>query len=175
MIIYFDMDSVLCDFDGMYEQVTGSGFGDNIRIADRSARLHSLTQEEKEAKWTALQPFPNFFLELPWVEGSKEMLQRVRARVGDKNIGILSAASSHIPQSVEQKHQWLDREIAWIPIENRLVVKRKRDKALHAKGNMLVDDLDTNITEWVSAGGIGIQFFTAAQAERDVFQALNLL
>ena len=96
------------------------------------------------------------------------MLERIRAKVGDEHIGILSAASHHIPQSIDQKHQWLERETPWILPANRLVVRRKRDKTLHANSNILVDDFDVNINNWVKAGGIGVLFLNAEQAEADI-------
>ena len=166
------MDAVLCDFDGMYEALVGS-WGDKA-IANRSDRLRSLTEEEKNAKWAALDPHPNFFLDLPWVKGSKDMLYRVRNKVGDDHIGILSAASYHIPQSTEQKHQWIERETPWILPENRHVVRRKRDKTLHAVGNMLVDDFDININKWIQAGGLGVLFENAVQAEADIYRLLGI-
>ena len=160
------MDAVLCDFDGMYEALVGS-WGDKA-IANRSDRLRILTEEEKNEKWAALDPHPNFFLDLPWVEGSKAMLNRIRAKVGDEHIGILSAASHHIPQSKEQKHQWLERETPWILPANRIIVGRKREKALHAVGNILVDDFDVNVNKWIQSGGIGVLFENAIQAEADI-------
>lgn len=142
-MIYFDMDAVLCDFDGSYEELVGS-WGDKA-IANRSERLRSLSEEEKNEKWAALDPYPNFFLNLPWIKGSKDMLLRVRDKVGVDHIGICSAASHHIPQSTEQKQQWLERETPWILPANRLIVRRKRDKTLHANNNMLVDAREGSI------------------------------
>jgi 5'(3')-deoxyribonucleotidase len=68
----------------------------------------------------------------------------------------------------EQKLEWLERETPWIAKENRLIVLRKRDKVLHAAGNMLVDDMDRNIANWIKNGGIGILFVNALQAETEI-------
>jgi 5'(3')-deoxyribonucleotidase len=167
-IIYFDMDGVLCDFDGAYEELTGQRWDHAFTDKTRSEAVRSLSPEEKAQKWAMLNPYPNFFLDLLWYPGSKAMLERVRDRVGIERIGILSAASSHVPQSVEQKYQWLERETPWILPANRLVVKRKRDKTLHAKDNVLVDDFDFNTDRWTKAGGHAVLFFNAAQAEEDI-------
>jgi 5'-nucleotidase len=173
MIVYFDMDGVLVDFDGEYERLVGSAWGLKS-IINRSDRLRSLSEEEKQAKWDLLKPFPNFFLDLKWFPGSKQMLENVRDKVGAENVGICSAASSHIPQSVDHKYQWLDRETPWIPQVNRLVVRRKRDKALHAKGNVLVDDFDVNTDRWAKAGGQSVLFVNALQAEEDIYKCLGI-
>jgi 5'(3')-deoxyribonucleotidase len=170
-MIYFDMDGVLCDFDGEYERLTGKRWDHAYFGMTRSEAVRSLSLEEKAEKWSKLNPHPNFFLELPWFPGAKGMLERVRDRVGVEQIGILSAASSHIPQSVEQKHQWLDRETPWILPVNRLVVKRKRDKTLYVRpGNILVDDFDVNTDRWTKAGGEAVLFVNAAQAEEEIYK-----
>jgi 5'(3')-deoxyribonucleotidase len=171
-MIYFDMDGVLCDFDGEYERLVGNAWGEKS-IHSRSDRLRALTEEEKNEKWALLNPYPNFFLNLPWFPGSKEMLERVRAKVGDEHVGILSAASHHIPQSIEQKHQWLERETPWILPANRLIVRRKRDKIQHAFCNMLVDDFDVNTDKWSKAGGMAVLFENAVQAEAAIYQWLG--
>jgi 5'(3')-deoxyribonucleotidase len=156
-MIYFDMDGVLADFDGTYETLTGAAWG-NIGIPDRSTRLRALSEEEKELKW---------------MTGMKDFMARLRHKVGDEHIGILSAASHHIPESADQKQQWLERETPWILQSNRLIVTRKRDKALYASGNILVDDFDVNINNWRQAGGIGVLFTSADQAESELNRYLG--
>jgi len=157
-MIYFDMDGVLCDFDGTYTKIVG------VKWDHSQAK----TKEQKREKWARLDPYPRFFAELPWMPGAKEMLLRIREKVGDSHIGILSAAAKHLPDCPAQKLEWLERETPWIAPENRLIVSRKRDKTLHACGNMLVDDMALNIENWVKAWGCGVLFVDAIQAEAEI-------
>jgi 5'(3')-deoxyribonucleotidase len=81
-----------------------------------------------------------------------------------KPVGICSAASRRIPQSVEQKKEWAKREVPWMPESNVVIVNRKRDKIKFVgKGNILVDDYHVNVDQWKAAGGIGILFESPVQ------------
>jgi 5'(3')-deoxyribonucleotidase len=157
-MIFWDMDGVLCDFDGTYTTIAG------MKWDHATAK----TREQKREKWSRLDAHPRFFAELPWMPGAKDMLLRIREKVGADHIGILSAAAKHLPDCPAQKLEWLERETPWIEPQNRLIVLRKRDKTLHACGNMLVDDMDLNIENWAKAGGCGVLYVDALQAEAEI-------
>lgn len=140
--INVDMDGVLTDFDGYYTQLTGCGWP-------------HMMPADKEEKWAALKPFPNFFLDMPWYPGSKDLwnfLVPFQPR-------ILSAASNHVPQSADQKKQWCKRELDLEGDDRVRIVSRKREKVPYAKpGAILIDDSPINIRRWDEAGGMGILF-----------------
>ena len=98
MIVWFDMDGVLANFDGEYVRLTGCPpwYQDPNSTADQ--------------KWERINNFPNFFRDLPWMDGARAMWNFVHfSRVGTS--AILSAASSHVRQSKYQKLEWLGREV----------------------------------------------------------------
>ena len=152
--LWFDMDGVLCDFDRHYPKITGVSFPHD----------GTLTEEQKDHKWSLLNDHPNFFLDLPWIPGARTMIAYCM-KYAPHSVGILSAASKRVPQSHTQKHEWCKREIPWMSTSNIVVVPRKRDKVNYVgSGNILVDDYDVNISRWREAGGIGIHFQDPAQA-----------
>ena len=164
MIVWFDMDGVLADFDGHYMKLTGrpTWYGDAEKTHDE--------------KWNLIMQHPTFFKDLPWVPGARMMYAFVEYSK-KATAAILSAASGHIKESAEHKYIWLANEIptlfdpnAGLELVPRIegtvqIVAHKRDKAAFAKpGDILVDDFDANIDAWRKAGGIGIRFRDAIQA-----------
>jgi 5'(3')-deoxyribonucleotidase len=83
--------------------------------------------------------------------------------------GILSAASSHIPESADQKRLWLSRELPQVREDLIKIVADKTDKpAFAAPGEILIDDYISNIEPWREAGGIGIHFQNAIQTVEEL-------
>lgn len=153
-IVYFDMDGVLADFDGHFTYLTGRKWDHNA-------------QWTKEEKWEMISKHPYFFRDLPWMKGALAMVQFVYhcTPFSDYVPGIMSAASSHIEESAEQKRIWLGREL---PILNGLpnihIVAHREEKAAFARpGAILVDDHKLNIEDWNAAGGIGIFYEDSVQ------------
>jgi 5'(3')-deoxyribonucleotidase len=155
--MYFDLDGVLVDFDAAYRTLTGVTCG----------RDAILTDEEKDHKWSLLNPHPDFFLNLPWIPGARTMV--AYAMYAPYTVGILSAATRRIVQSPKQKQDWCTREVPFIAPVNVTIVNRKRDKVKYVgPGNILVDDHRINIERWQEAGGIGILFENPVQTMMDL-------
>lgn len=161
MIVWFDMDGCLCDFDGHYMKLTG--------------RPPWYSDPNTTEKWDLIMQHPTFFKDLPWVFGARMMFAFVE-HSQTATAAILSAASGHIPESGVHKYIWLANEIPtlfdplhpfdFIPRNKGHVqiVAHKHEKAAFAKpGDILVDDFETNIDAWRAAGGIGILFKDAVQ------------
>lgn len=150
------MDGCLCDFDGEYTRISGIRWDYTL----------ASTIEEKKAKWANLSKHPEFFLNLPWIPGSKELMNFIRNNYPIEEIGILSAQTQNIDFCAEQKHSWIKRELPWIFKENRHIVDSPLDKIAFAKkGDILVDDLLSTIEKWETAGGIGVLFENAIKTQ----------
>ncbi|HLK67732.1 MAG TPA: hypothetical protein VKU19_30080 [Bryobacteraceae bacterium] len=167
-MIYFDLDGVLADFDGAYTNLTGIVW--NYSLAK--------TEEQKLAKWEQIKKCPYFFRDLLWIPGAKDLILYARDRVSASQIGILSAATTKVPECAEEKAHWIERELPWIAPENRLIVANKKEKNRYARmsdgqPNILVDDWEPNIADWEMAGGIGIQFRDSAQVKEALRQHWN--
>jgi 5'-nucleotidase len=154
--IYVDLDGVLADFDGYYTKLTGIGWDQKEQISN-------------DEKWAALAPHPNFFRDLPWIKDAKRLWNFVK----DFDTSILSAASSHFPQSKPQKIEWCQRELGLVG-DRVIIVDRKREKVPYAKpGSILIDDSQINIDRWNAAGGRGILFWDAITAIRELQQIVG--
>ena len=135
--IYCDMDMVLCDFIGGYENLTGNDFATT----------------NKETRWDAITGKKDFWHTLPWMPGAEKMWKLINKY----NANILSAYSNRDKNSQPGKTAWLKKNAR--PKGNVHLVLRadkKKYATTDGKPNILIDDYLKNINEWESAGGIGI-------------------
>lgn len=150
-IIYSDSDGVICDFYTGAEHVLGHRFNDDgkSRGAD-GARLNAAGNF-----WETLPPMPD--LHIYW-----EFIKKYQPH-------ILTAVPSppwHFEwQDVDRgKRKWYRDNLPAIPQRDIHIVRReqKRDFARDGKvRNILIDDHQNNINEFVAAGGIGIYHVSA--------------
>lgn len=140
--IYCDMDQVLVNFmDGANKALAASG-------------LPPFQHTEKDVKWQALQKVPKFWANLEPMPDAM-MLWRFIRPYGPY---ILSTPSKRMPTCKPEKKEWIRKHLG--NVEQILLVPRE-DKQNYAmtdgKPNLLIDDYEKNIKEWVSKGGIGIR------------------
>ena len=135
--IYCDMDMVLCDFIGGYENLTGLEFA----------------KTDKDERWNAITGKKDFWATLDWMPGAQVMWKLINKYQAN----ILSAYSNRDANSRPGKKKWLSRNAK--PTGKVLLVQRA-DKQKYAmtdgKPNILIDDYKKNIIEWETKGGIGI-------------------
>jgi len=135
--IYCDMDMVLVDFIGGYEDHTGKKFIDT----------------DKVTRWDEIKSKKDFWHTLEWMPGAERMWKLIRKY----DAHILSAYSTRDKNSKPGKSAWLKRHAN--PTGKVHLVKRAEKKqyaTINGKPNILIDDYLKNIKEWEAAGGIGI-------------------
>ena len=153
--IYCDMDQVLCDFIGGYENITGKDFA----------------KVDKEERWDAITSKKDFWHTLEWMPGA----QRMWKLINKYNANILSAYSNRDGNSRPGKKSWLSKN-AKPTGKVHLVMRadKKKYATTNGKSNILIDDYMKNIKEWEAAGGIGIHHLsptkTIAQLKRYGFR-----
>jgi 5'(3')-deoxyribonucleotidase len=153
--IYCDMDMVLCDFIGGYEQLTGKQF----------------EKTPKDERWGEIKGKKDFWHTLPWMPGA----QRMWKLINKYNANILSAYSNRDGNSRKGKKSWLSKNAK---PTGKIHLVQRADKQKYAttdgKPNILIDDYLKNIKEWESAGGIGIHHTsptnTISQLKRNGFR-----
>lgn len=150
-LVYFDVDSVLADFDTAYD-----------------ARFKR--KADGDVFWNLIATMPRFFLDLPLMPGAKEMWNVVPPH----QRRILTAVAKKIDACDNQKRQWLKKHFD-IEGEPVICVKGRENKHKYCwPGDILIDDRAENIADWIKAGGVGILYLSAAQAIADLKEALNL-
>lgn len=147
MKVYFDLDSVLADFDRGVSELC------KMRPRDPSAALAG----NDDAMWAAIRETEHFYDRLELMPGAKEMFDFVYGLLGNDcqilsgipkaRRGILTAGEDKISWS----HRMLDPDV-----RVNIVYKEQKKEFCTGKDCVLVDDLPANIEAWESRGGTGI-------------------
>ena len=112
MLIYVDMDDVLCDYTTSIESI-----------------------QLKNPDILFPQSLPGFFRELTPIEGAVEAVKTLRLK---KNIDlyILTAPSTMNPLSYTEKRLWIEDKFDYELTKNLIICSNKGQ----LKGDMLIDD-----------------------------------
>lgn len=134
--IYFDMDGVM-------------------------ARFHNVKFEELLEK--------GYFLNLEPMQEVAKAVNRLnemyREGESDLEVFVLSAYLPENPYAKAEKGMWLDRYTPGIDVDHRLFIECRQGVSLNkatlipdlSKTDILVDDYNPNLEDWVLAGGTGIK------------------
>jgi hypothetical protein len=131
--IYFDMDGVLADFDLAYNRL----------IARRTL--------DGDVFWEEVQNHPTFSSDLPLMPLARDLWHVVpqdRRR-------ILSGLPRSIDQCANHKRGWLKANGFEVGGDSIFFVRGRKNKRAYARpGDILIDDREDNILDWVRAGGV---------------------
>jgi hypothetical protein len=143
--VFVDLDGVLADFDNGSHEVLGMSAKDY-------QELHGAA-----VMWKKLAATPNFYADLPVIEGAMDMLDEIWQSAS------LTQILTGLPLgkwAEPQKREWCARHVgAHIPV----ICCMSRDKWQYATpGDILIDDRASSRLDWEGAGGIFIQHVDAA-------------
>jgi hypothetical protein len=153
IIIHYDLDGVLADFDGHYENLTGVKCGvqpdGTIQWAD----------------WSLLEAHPTFFRDMLLMPEAMDLwmipvdLQNEFRDIKFER-SICSAKTRHIPLCKEHKFEWCLEKLPCCTLEQINIVDRPKHKPRFVSQDpnttsVLIDDRSDNIEEWIEAGGVG--------------------
>ena len=141
--IFVDMDGVLADFDGGYEQMLGvrpSIINDNV-------------------DWQAVGQVDDFYERLPPMPDFDDLWGGIECF---RPI-ILTGVPSSIAVAAANKRAWVDRHIS--PAQPMIACPSK-DKSLHIRnpGDVLIDDWEKYRSLWLQRGGRWITHVTAGKS-----------
>ena len=142
MKIYCDMDGVLTDFDGAYEQLTG----EDIRGQHLSDASFWKPIDEAGVK---------FWYEMNWKGDGKELWEHIK----QYEPKLLSAPSRENSSRVG-KRLWVEKHLPGVEL---ILRSAKHKKDLAEPDAILIDDREDNIAGWVERGGIGIVHTSTAE------------
>ena len=136
--IYCDMDGVLCDFEYAANRVTGQ-----VWVGLRTGQ-----------DWGSIKKTKNFWSTLPWKSGGRQLWNYIKKF----DPHILSAYTTEDPNCKPGKRRWLSNNLGLSGSRVNLVRRsEKRNFAMDGRRPaILIDDYPKNISDFKSAGGIGI-------------------
>lgn len=158
MQVFLDMDGVVADFFGTLERVTGKPY------------KASQTQEEFNELMEKHVVGTDFFAKLPKFKSVDKLLDILKVTFGGYTI-LSAPLSNDTEHTIKNKNLWIDENLTALLPNERIYT---RDKAVYAKGNILIDDYMPNIEKWVAAGGIGIKYKANSDkySEKELLRAL---
>ena len=137
--IYCDLDEVLVDF----LRTAGAAVGGDFAKAD------------KETRWNIINQTKGFWANIGWKPNAK----RLHDFIIRYDAHVLSAYTARDPASKNGKMKWMKKNTSFKRANVHLVLRSQKKSYAKNKDespNVLIDDYDKNIKEWVAAGGIGI-------------------
>lgn len=168
--VYLDMDGVLADFDKALVENNIPLYRDS-RLLKQNIDKSQWTQDEKERdlRVQELMSRPGFFRNLSFMEGADRLWITAGKPI------VLTARPKKIDTANrvrDEKREWITDYFGEVP-EDRFICCLRSEKANYALGNILVDDLEWNCSEWIKAGGDAIHFKNMDQAISDLKRMLN--
>jgi hypothetical protein len=164
-IIYLDMDGVLADFFTGYQRV-------NPKVR-KPADIPLPKEDETLPKLVGT----NFYYTLPKYKTADELVRVVLQYVD--TYGICSSPLRGDAENAElNKRKWIGMNLTPKPNSNNIIITSDKPKfAVQADGtpNVLIDDKPSNITRWIAAGGIGINYNADVDAPAKVDKALGMV
>lgn len=141
-IIYVDLDGVLVDFDGGFE-----------KISNGVNKFNYIKKNGVEKFWQLINSYgEDWWSDLNWTSDGTKLW----TSISDKNVKILTSGSTRNTKTmaINGKKKWVSNHLGSI---ETIVVNNSREKQNYARvGDILIDDLLSNINEWNSKGGTGI-------------------
>ncbi|MFA6090087.1 MAG: hypothetical protein WC755_09600 [Candidatus Woesearchaeota archaeon] len=133
--IYCDLDGVLVDFNKGYYDLTGYDMNGQYRTDS------NFYEPINNAGYS-------FWINLDWKKDGKELWNYI-----EKYTPILLSAPTKKNDSRVGKMDWVKRELPG----TKLILRSSGNKKEFASPtSILIDDLSSNIEQWINAGGIGI-------------------
>ena len=134
------MDGVLVDFNKGYLKLTGIDIGGQFL---NDAKFWAPINKGGQAFWE----------NLPWMPDGKKLWNYIK-----KNTPIILSAPSNKDDSRIGKYKWVEREL---PGTHLILRSPEHKKEFASPESILIDDRESNIQDWISAGGIGILHISA--------------
>lgn len=157
IIIYFDMDGVLADFEG-YVKARGIPYiPQGIKNRPSDAKM-----------WAGIKAIPHFYAKLPPIERTALLFKELRREYRLEILTAIPKPHWGIENAAEDKIEWCRRNLGKDVSVHIVYREQKKEYAL-GKHCILIDDLAKNVKEWNELGGFGIQY----AEDIDIISILN--
>ena len=157
--IFIDMDGVLTDFEGRFEQFAGV-------TPDEFMSQKTIQYGEKKANeefWDLVdkQIGVRFWAGMPWMPEGEELYKYLK-----KYKPSILTSPSREESSRIGKGLWVKRNMSGIPVKFGYGANGKAK--FSGPNKILIDDREDNISAWKAAGGIGILFKNTEQVKNEL-------
>ena len=157
--IFVDMDGVLTNFEGRFEQF--AGVTPDEYIAQKSIQFGKDKAYEQFWDLVDEQVGVRFWAGMPWMPEGEELYKHIK-----KYKPTILTSPSRNENSKIGKGVWVKRNMSWCTID---IGYQAQGKARFADpNNILIDDRTENIQSWKAAGGIGILFKSTEQVKNEL-------
>lgn len=158
-IIYVDLDGVLVDFD--------RGFKD---ISDGMDKYDYVKKHGVDKLWKLINSHGQEWWEnLNWMPDGTKLWSAIQ----NKNVKVLTSGSTRNTgtMAINGKKKWVADHLGSI---ETIVVNSSHEKQKYARpGDILIDDLYSNISEWTVKNGIGILHRNAEETINKLNDVIN--
>ena len=157
--VYVDMDGVLTNFEGRFEQFAGV-------TPDEFMSQKTIQVGEKKANeefWNLVdkQIGVRFWAGIPWMPEGEELYKYIK-----KYKPTILTSPSREESSRIGKGVWVKRNMSGTPVKFGYKADGKAKFA--GPNKILIDDRADNISAWKAAGGIGILFKSTEQVKNEL-------
>ena len=137
MTVFVDMDEVIADTYGAHIRRYNERHGTSLSKEQcMGGEVWQQVPEHRELIWQHYYE-PGFFRELEPIANSQEVLRELV----DKYQVYIASAAMQFPNSLIEKHQWLDEHFPYIHWRNRILLGDKHV----LRGDVLIDDRSHNL------------------------------
>jgi len=157
--IFIDMDGVLTNFEGRFEQFAGV-------TPDEFMSQKTIQVGEKKANeefWDLVdkQIGVRFWAGMPWMPEGEELYKYIKKYKPSILTSPSREESSRIGKGV-----WVKRNMSGVPVKFGYGASGKAKFA--GPNKILIDDREDNISAWKASGGIGILFKSTEQVKNEL-------
>ena len=157
--IFVDMDGVLTNFEGRFEQF--AGVTPDEYISQKSIQVGKDKAYQQFWDLVDEQVGVRFWAGMPWMPEGEELYKYIK-----KYKPTILTSPSRNEASKIGKGVWIKRNMSGTPYKFGF---KASGKAKHAGPNkILIDDRTENINAWKAAGGIGILFKSTEQVKNEL-------
>ncbi|MGS0525055.1 5' nucleotidase, NT5C type [Zobellia nedashkovskayae] len=138
MVIFVDMDEVIADTYGAHIEIYNKEFKENLPldIFHGSEVWHKVPEDRQQSVRDHART-RGFFRNLKLLPNAQEVLQKLH----EKHDVFIASAAMQFPNSLEEKSEWLDEHLPFIPWQNRILCGNKHI----LRGDVLIDDRSYNL------------------------------
>lgn len=141
MVLFVDMDEVVADTYGAHIEIYNRDYKESLtREICMGDEVWRKVPEDRQSSVRNHARNRGFFRDLKPIADSRSVLKELN----EKYEVYIASAAMQFPNSLEEKSEWLDEHLPFIPWQRRILCGHKHI----LKGDILIDDRSYNLKEF---------------------------